>query len=168
MSVKKWMRGFLSSVLTISLLVPSVTFARVDERLSATPVSDDSNEQPADTKAWLSAYKEVLQAAKKLQQKKSDEIPSFTKDEVMAMTWDSLPADVVWGMYQSFDRKTLQIAAYFYPLLDRFLSQDEKVEKYQWTDEAVMSEMGRLGQKQYTLLKQALPDRKSTRLNSSH
>lgn len=157
MSVKKWMRGFLSSVLAISLLVPSVTFARVDERLSATPVSDDSNEQPADTKAWLSAYKEVLQAAKKLQQKKSDEIPSFTKDEVMAMTWDSLPADVVWGMYQSFDRKTLQIAAYFYPLLDRFLSQDEKVKKYQWTDEAVMSEIGRLGQEQYTLLKQALP-----------
>lgn len=151
-----WRKKIGSIVMIVSLVLPTVVHAQPG---STQPIQafPDGPHQVVDTKKWLSAYKESMEAASKQKAKKPEEVPAYTKDDVAKMEWDSFQVEDVWEMYQSCERKTLQLIAYFYPLFDRFLSHNEQVEKYAWTDEEVIGRLGQLSDAQYNQLAKYAP-----------
>ncbi|NRQ56889.1 hypothetical protein HP425_26175, partial [Brevibacillus sp. HD1.4A] len=135
----RWIKKIASVVLTSSLLMPNIAVAEANllPKQAASRAADES----ATTKKWLSAYQAALQAGAGAKEKQPDEQPTYTKAEVMKLEWGPLSAESVWQLYQTGDRKLLQLAAYVHPQLDQFLSHNEQVDKYQWLDEAFQKKM---------------------------
>ncbi|WP_314305407.1 RHS repeat-associated core domain-containing protein [Brevibacillus parabrevis] len=135
----RWIKKIASVVLTSSLLMPNIAVAEANllPKQAASRAADES----ATTKNWLSAYQAALQAGAGAKEKQPDEQPTYTKAEVMKLEWGPLSAESVWQLYQTADRKLLQLAAYVHPQLDQFLSHNEQVDKYQWLDEAFQKKM---------------------------
>ncbi|EST55723.1 hypothetical protein T458_07740 [Brevibacillus panacihumi W25] len=150
----KWIKKTLSMLLISSLLLPNIANA---ETKSTTQVSRAASVQGDDTKNWITAYKDSLEMAKMQPEIGPEDIPTFSKEEVLKWEWDSFQGKEVWNMYNSFDRKALQIVAYFYPSFDRFLSHSEQVEKYEWTDEKVLQAIQNLPGAEYDQLEKFVP-----------
>lgn len=148
-----WWKKAVHVVLIASLLLPSVVHA--EEKTG--PGQPEKLDGTADTKQWLEAAKKAMETAAARKAEEPDAVPDMTKTEVLAAQWDSLPAEEVWELSRSLDRSALQVAAYFYPEWDRFLSHNEQVEKNAWDDQGVMEKLKKLGAEQRGRLEGKLP-----------
>lgn len=148
-----WWKKAVHIVLIASLLLPSVVHA--EEKTG--PGQPEKLDGTADTKQWLEAAKKAMETAAARKAEEPDAVPNMTKTEVLAAQWDSLPAEEVWELSRSLDRGGLQVAAYFYPEWDRFLSHNEQVEKNAWDDQGVMEKLKKLGAEQRGRLEGKLP-----------
>lgn len=139
MRYNRWMKKIAGVVLSGSLLMPNMAFAEAS--LSAKMQASDASHASAATKKWLSAYQAAVQAGAGKKEQRPDEKPTYSKAEVMKLDWTPLSAESVWQLYQTGDRKLLQLAAYVYPQVDQLLSHDEQVDKYQWEGETFQQKM---------------------------
>lgn len=156
MRIKQWLTKSINVILAASLLSPGMAFANTEESPNGTD-SASTADQNGTTKNWLTTYVNAKDEASKKKEKKPDDKPSYTKEKVLAENWDSLHPNDVWQAYRISTREMLQIASYFYPLFDKFLSHNEQVEKYQWTDEIVIEKISKLTKTKYEQISTLLP-----------
>ncbi|MGG2921524.1 RHS repeat domain-containing protein [Brevibacillus parabrevis] len=147
----------ITILLGLSLLTPNLALAKT-EAVQANPEAAQQDEnQKAATKKWLAAYQNAKQQGNAPKQQNPDEQPIFLQEQVTSKEWDSIRPEDAWKLYQWKDRSVLQLAAYFYPQFDRFLSHHEQVEKYGWSDDTVNQKLDKLTKAQMTKLSTLLP-----------
>ncbi|WP_051925638.1 RHS repeat domain-containing protein [Brevibacillus borstelensis] len=147
-------------LLSAALLIPSVVQAQgaVQNGLlhsGKANAAPDATKLPS-TKEWLAQFTKAAQETAETTLEPA-EIPSYKDEEIRAMEWDPFAADAIIRMKAELDRTSLQVAAWFYPQVDRLLSHNEKVEKYGWTDRDVMAKIAKLPADAYNRLAKEVP-----------
>ncbi|MGN7472208.1 RHS repeat domain-containing protein [Brevibacillus sp. SAFN-007a] len=155
MRYNRWMKKMAAVVLSGSLLLPNMAFAEAS--LPAKPQASYASGESTTTKKWLSAYQAAVQAEAGKKEQRPDEKPTYSKAEVMKRDWTPLPAESVWQLYQTGNRKLLQLAAYVYPQVDQLLSHNEQVDKYQWEGETFQQKMDGLSAAEKQQLEASVP-----------
>lgn len=155
MRYNRWMKKMAAVVLSGTLLLPNMAFAEAS--LPAKPQASYASGESATTKKWLSAYQAAVQAEAGKKEQRPDEKPTYSKAEVMKRDWTPLPAESVWQLYQTGNRKLLQLAAYVYPQVDQLLSHNEQVDKYQWEGETFQQKMDGLSAAEKQQLEASVP-----------
>ncbi|WP_139489510.1 hypothetical protein [Brevibacillus dissolubilis] len=146
-------RRLIHVLLTVSLLATTWLPAGVTAQEVITEVkSTDSN--PSDTKKW------VIQQSNSDKEDKSQVTVGrqpLTEEQITNIHWDQLTTKEVQQIYKHFDRKSLQIASYFYSSLNRLLTDAELHEMYQWNDEDILKHMESLSPSQLQALVKYTP-----------
>jgi RHS repeat-associated protein len=147
-------------LLSAALLIPSVVQAQgaVQNGLlhsGKANAAPDATKLPS-TKEWLAQFTKAAQETAETTLEPA-EIPSYKDEEIRAMEWDPFAADAIIRMKAELDRTSLQVAAWFYPQVDRLLSHNEKVEKYGWTDRDVMGVIAKIPADKYDRLVKEVP-----------
>ncbi|UFJ41428.1 hypothetical protein LOK74_02510 [Brevibacillus humidisoli] len=167
--MKKWLRQAyticLSLVIALSSVAPAgVVFGQTDETagvpnaLSTTGIEEtdgfiDHTGLLDDTADWVfDDYPEVLVDDSDIEYPDTSEQPVLTEEDILAMQWDQLTAHAVVKINELFERRTIQIASFFYTNLQKLLSIDEINETYDWSVEDVMWEIEELDIDQYNHL----------------
>ncbi|WP_139490061.1 RHS repeat domain-containing protein [Brevibacillus dissolubilis] len=146
-------RRLLNGLLTLSLLVTTLSPAGVAAS-ETTPKLLPQSEVHADTKDWVIQQSSQDQEARN--QGKKGQL-DLTEQQIADMHWDQLTTKEVLQIYKQFDRKSLQIASYFYSNLNKLLTEDEFNEMLQWDDEDVLQQMEALKPSQIQLLTKHIP-----------
>ncbi|WP_421617413.1 RHS repeat domain-containing protein [Brevibacillus sp. TJ4] len=148
--IQKSIRILLLVVVFFGSVMPQFAFALEQTQPS---FSSSEGEKQKSTVEWI-ADELKRQTAETFEKK---QVPQFTQEEIAQLEWDQLPVEDVQNLYGSADRNTLQIAAYFYSNLERFLSDAEVKEMYGWSDREVLKKTGELTDDQFAALSRYTP-----------
>ncbi|WP_139489615.1 RHS repeat domain-containing protein [Brevibacillus dissolubilis] len=131
----------------------TVFFGDESETDNTTATSASELENTASTSEWIfNQYPEIKDLPVNEGQPDPITQPIYTEEQILQMQWDQLSAHAVAQVNELFERRTLQIAAYFYTNLQKLLSPQETEEIYTWDDERVMREIEQLHIDQYNHL----------------
>ncbi|UFJ40473.1 hypothetical protein LOK74_20960 [Brevibacillus humidisoli] len=141
------------------VLLLTVLFSLVSSAVAAKQgVPDYSN--PAAfaiaSKTRSDTKEQVLQQLKEKETQVANRIKDETKQN-KEMIWTQLPAEKGKKIASLFQRKTIQLASYFYTDLHQLLTEAEVNKTYQWDDEDVMKQIEQLPADQQALLAEYTP-----------
>ncbi|WP_409177277.1 RHS repeat-associated core domain-containing protein [Brevibacillus fortis] len=146
MNLQKWLTSFVTAALVTTAIFPSMVYGAPTDKSAK-----------KDTKEWV-IEKINSVPSKSAQETDAAQVPVLTQEEMKAISWDPLSVDKVIEMNKKLDRKSMQIASYFYPKLRKLLSNKEKVEQNTWNDKVVQDLLKNVTNSQREQLVTHVPD----------
>lgn len=146
MNLQKWITSFVTAALVTTAILPSMAYGA--------PANKSGTK---DTKEWV-IEKINNVPSKSSQETDAAQVPVLTQAELKELSWDPLSIETVTELTKTFDRKSMQIASYFYPNLRKLLSSKEKVEQNTWNDKVVQDLLKSVTTSQREQLMTHVPD----------